>query len=105
MSSSTPPPAGRLPPTPPGTMPFTGQLTVAHPGLPSYPEVKMKRILFLAGLLLSFALASCSLLPAQTSTPIPVPPLTLEAVQNATYRLPVYDRTVTLTDGVYSYES
>jgi hypothetical protein len=42
-----------------------------------------------------------------TNTPVPpsVPALTLDMLRNATYQLPFYGQTVTLTDGNYTYES
>jgi hypothetical protein len=70
-------------------------------------------------LMLIVALSACGLPAASTSvpsgpatsaatnTPLPpsVPALTLDTLRNATYRLPFYGQTVTLTDGNYRYES
>jgi len=72
---------------------------------------------FVLALSLTLALAACGLPPATplppatvvpaTTTPLTtaVPPLTLEALRNATYTLPTFGKTVTLTDGGYRYES
>lgn len=58
---------------------------------------------------LVMALSACGL-PAATPVPsVPaassVPALTLETLRNATYTLPTFGNTVTLTDGGYRYEN
>jgi hypothetical protein len=84
----------------------------------------LNRKLIFPALTLIFALLACGLPVAQTSSPatsVPselatsvatntptlpsVPALTLDALRNATYQLPFYGQTVTLTDGNYRYES
>ena len=72
----------------------------------------MNRKLILPFLALTLALVACGLpaSPSATPTPSPIPPvvpsavpaLTLQALRNASYYAPFYQKTVTLADGKYS---
>jgi hypothetical protein len=96
----------------------------AQPGPSSSREERLNRKLIFPVLTLILAMLACGLPVAQTpptATPVQpgpvtgpatntptlpsVPALTLDALRNATYQLPFYGQTVTLTDGNYRYES
>ncbi len=75
----------------------------------------MKRKLLLLSLAFIIAFSACGSPVAATplqpglatsaATNTHIPPLTLDALRNATYVLPTYGKTVKLTDGNYRYET